>query len=92
MAQSWQEKAHAKREQRAASIPEAWRLSALPSSEEVNVTHVPRTCGLMTQKELEITEDYDATALAQALACQRLSAQDVTVAFCKVWFLWYVSR
>lgn len=37
----------------------------------------------MTEKEVDITENYDATALAQALRERKLTCVDVTTAFCK---------
>lgn len=48
-----------------------------------NVTSVPRECGLLTAEEIDITESYDATALAEAIASRKLSAVQVTVAFSK---------
>ncbi|RHZ62322.1 putative general amidase [Aspergillus thermomutatus] len=82
-----------------ARIPSEWRLSdsQIPPGmlspaesvtnvkqyERVNVMDVPRTCGLLSGRELEITEEYDARALLRAIADKRLTAEEVTTAFCK---------
>ena len=38
----------------------------------------------MTDREVDITEKYDATALAKAIRERKLTCVDVTTAFCKV--------
>ncbi|KAF7190849.1 putative amidase [Pseudocercospora fuligena] len=48
-----------------------------------DVTGIPATCGILTEKELSITEDYDATSLADAIASKQLTAVEVAKAFCK---------
>ncbi|KAI2909198.1 hypothetical protein CBS11852_322 [Aspergillus niger] len=80
-------------------IPPEWRLNAsqIPAgmlsvadsvtnpsySESINVVDIPRTCGLLTPHELHITEDYDIRSLLKELHSKRLSAEEVTRAFCK---------
>jgi amidase len=76
---SWQ-----KKDEQFARIPQAWRLTSLPSADTTNYTAVPRDCGLLSEQELRITEDYDATALAVAIRSRELRCVDVTRAFCKV--------
>ncbi|KAJ5987588.1 hypothetical protein N7451_011953 [Penicillium sp. IBT 35674x] len=49
----------------------------------VNVMGIPRTCGLLTSKELEITEKYDIRALVLAMTEGKLKAEDVVQGFCK---------
>ncbi|KAJ5082714.1 hypothetical protein N7532_011757 [Penicillium argentinense] len=49
----------------------------------VNVMNIPRTCGILTAKELEITENYDVRGLVSAMTERKLKAEDVTRAFCK---------
>ncbi|KAL1858743.1 hypothetical protein Daus18300_009877 [Diaporthe australafricana] len=48
-----------------------------------NVTQIPRECGILTPDELAVTEDYDATALAQAVRERKLTAVAVATAFAK---------
>ncbi|OOF95396.1 hypothetical protein ASPCADRAFT_169972 [Aspergillus carbonarius ITEM 5010] len=80
-------------------IPSEWRLSAsqIPagmlslaesitqtaSYESINVTAIPRTCGLLTPHELHITEGYSVRALLAEIHAQRLTSEEVTRAFCK---------
>ncbi|OAA53552.1 Amidase [Cordyceps fumosorosea ARSEF 2679] len=66
------------------SIPVALRLSQEAiSAAPKNVTSVPRSCGLLTPRELSITEDHDAVGLAAALAARTYTAVEVAIAFCK---------
>ncbi|OJJ08759.1 hypothetical protein ASPVEDRAFT_145195 [Aspergillus versicolor CBS 583.65] len=85
---SWEKKAEAKRAQAAAKIPQDWQLPASileAASQDSNqsVLAVPRTCGLLTDRELDITEAYDATALVEQLARREFTSQEVTTAFAK---------
>jgi amidase len=69
----WQSVSAAKREQNAAKIPNEWRLSESILSKvnkevDLNVLDVPRTCGILSEKEIELTEKYDATALLEKMA------------------------
>lgn len=52
--------------------------------QRVGVMNIPRTCGLLTSKELEITEKYDVRGLVTEMAEGRLKAEDVVRGFCKV--------
>lgn len=72
----------------AAKIPKDWRLPAkclenVNAESNLNVLDVPRTCGVLTEKEVEITEKYDATALLEKMANGELKSYDVVLAFCK---------
>jgi amidase len=85
MSQStWQSIAARKQAERSSRIPKAWLLRELPGKDRLNVMGIPRECGILSPKELDITESYDATALAQAIARGRLKSVDVVTAFCKV--------
>ncbi|OAX80492.1 hypothetical protein ACJ72_05170 [Emergomyces africanus] len=91
--------ARKKLEQLESRIPKEWRLSdqwipaGMLSVEEsvmvtnkydtVNVMDVPRKCGLLNAKELEITEKWDVKGLLQQIATGTLSAREVSEAFCK---------
>ena len=71
---------------RAAKIPKEWLILSenLPGSDVLDVTDIPRTCGVLTPKELHITEAYDARSLAAVICNRKLTAVEVTTAFCKV--------
>ncbi|KUM58349.1 hypothetical protein ACN42_g8818 [Penicillium freii] len=51
--------------------------------QRVGVMDIPRTCGLLTSKELAITEKYDVRGLVMEMAEGRLKAEDVVRGFCK---------
>ncbi|KAK5029525.1 hypothetical protein LTS07_005987 [Exophiala sideris] len=63
----WKKIAQAKRASRDAAIPLEWRLrpDEVPH-DQLNVVNIPIECGILTAKELAITED-DAAALVQKL-------------------------
>lgn len=48
-----------------------------------DVSAVPSTCGILTPQEIEITQSYDATGLAEAIASRKYSAVAVATAFGK---------
>jgi hypothetical protein len=80
----WQVISKQKKEEQSGRIPHEWRLKSLPPSNVTSYIDIPHTCGLLTEQELRITEEYDAVALAEAIRDQRLKCVDVTTAFCKV--------
>jgi amidase len=49
----------------------------------LDVTSVPRTCGKLTSWELDITEQYDATALLGQLSTGAITAVNLLTAFQK---------
>ncbi|ETS81644.1 hypothetical protein PFICI_06646 [Pestalotiopsis fici W106-1] len=84
--QPWQDLAAAKKAERDSRIPSEWKLKSdqLPPEGTRDLRSVADTCGLLTDKELEITgKGYDATSLSAAIAKGKYSAVEVTTAFCK---------
>ncbi|EME38720.1 hypothetical protein DOTSEDRAFT_160346 [Dothistroma septosporum NZE10] len=66
------------------SIPKQYHLpETFAEAPPLDVTDVPRTCGILNSSEIGITEDYDATSLAQAIASKKLTAVSVATAFAK---------
>lgn len=55
--------------------------------ERVNVMDIPRTCGILTSKELDITENYDVRGLVSAITEGKLKSEEVIRGFCKVDYL-----
>jgi hypothetical protein len=55
------------------------QITSLPQ----DVTSVPRSSDLMTDAELQLTEDYDATALLEMLAAKKITAAELLSAFRK---------
>ncbi|KAH9819809.1 fatty-acid amide hydrolase like protein [Teratosphaeria destructans] len=83
MADLWKDIAARKQKERSERIPQAWLISSTAAANQDNFLDVPRQCGILTTDELRITENYDATALVQALASRRLTSVEVVTAFCK---------
>jgi amidase len=65
------------------AIPQPWRLpaEALPTQTSVNVLDVPRTCGLLSIRQLEITE-LTATEVLGRIAEGQVTSVEATEAFC----------
>lgn len=74
--------AHGKRNERQRRIPNDWLLSTegLRSDDALNV---PKRCGILTERELEITDNNDAVDIVGKISDGMFSAREVTVAFCK---------
>ncbi|KAM0713806.1 hypothetical protein Q7P37_010768 [Cladosporium fusiforme] len=81
--QGWRDIAARKKTEQLDRIPESWRLPDSTNFEQGNVLQVPRQSGILTDVELQITEDYDATELVDELANGNLSSEAVATAFCK---------
>ncbi|KAI1612945.1 amidase [Exophiala viscosa] len=88
MVQDWRGLVAKKRAEVAKELPEEWRLSkdvldTINANADIAVLDVPAKCGLLTAKELEITEKYDAVDLVAKMSAKELSSSEVTLAFCK---------
>jgi amidase len=87
----WQTRAYEKRTSRDQAIPEEWKLSphvldSLPpvlEESNVNLMDIPRRSGILTERELHITEDVDVSTLLKNLATGELTSLEVTIAFSK---------
>jgi len=86
----WKQISWLKKDEQFARIPEEWRLKEFPAANVTNLLDVPRKCGIMTEEELRITEEFDATALAAEIRERRLRCIDVARAFCKVCCMLFV--
>lgn len=82
---NWRSRADEKRAERDALIPAAWRLPAAIVEDEtvLDVTGVPKTCGILSEREIEITELDDLEELARRIAARECTALEVTMAYCK---------
>lgn len=73
-------------------IPRGMRLSPLESVHQLhefeeyptNLLDIPRICGVLSAREVKITEGYDVKGLMMEIVEKNLSAEEVTLAFCKV--------
>ncbi|OTA00037.1 fatty-acid amide hydrolase, putative [Trichoderma parareesei] len=73
---------HAKRLQRSEAIPKEWSINP-KKLEGINLLDVPLVCGLLSNIELEVTSQHDATSLLEGLRAGTWSVEQVTIAFCK---------
>ncbi|KAG5636312.1 hypothetical protein H0H81_008426 [Sphagnurus paluster] len=80
--QNWQELAEDKKARQEASIPKQWLLANLPAEEQLNVTTFPETSGLLSSREIEIT-NAEVDALLLKLSTAEWSAVEVVTAFGK---------
>jgi amidase len=84
MSLSWSDIAAKKRKTTFDKIPKQWILSRdkVPSESERNVLLVPRTSGILSEKEMTITESSMADVL-QRLRSGKWTSEEVTEAICK---------
>jgi amidase len=89
---TWQDRVARKRADCLTAIPAAWRLDSdvldsLPklssSDTRIDGQHVLECSGILSKKELEITQNYTASQLLQKLADGALTSVAVTEAFSK---------
>ncbi|EPS41303.1 hypothetical protein H072_4818 [Dactylellina haptotyla CBS 200.50] len=64
-------------------IPKEWRLRSLPDESVTDVRYIAKECGILSTRELEITETYDAVELADKIRNRIYSCHEVALAFCK---------
>jgi amidase len=88
MTETWQQLAAEKQKQVASKIPAAWRLptdvlATISEDSPTSVISIPRSCGILSEKDLDITESFSAVELLKRLANGEFTAVDVTEAFCK---------
>lgn len=93
MAADWETRAAQRRQQRSDAIPEDWRLKPEllgelqtpleQSDNNVLALGLCKRSGILSDKELAITESYKVSELLRALATGTLTALEVTTAFCK---------
>lgn len=89
----WEERVAKKREACANNIPQAWRIPddyienfQTPLSEHRNnliETQAIQKSGILTDREIKITERYNVASLLATLADGTLTAAEVTLAYCK---------
>jgi amidase len=78
----WQEIARQRKLQQDESIPNEWRIQK-PAKSLHNVTSIPANCGILNQRELEITGERNVGTLLEHLATRKWTALEVTTATLK---------
>ncbi|KLO17536.1 general amidase [Schizopora paradoxa] len=81
-AQDWKSRCVAKKQQQWDSIPKEWIISP-PKEGDLNVMDIPRSCGILSPKELEITDMDDIVHILRNLADGTWTSVQVTTAFYK---------
>ena len=79
---SWRDLCASRKQRQLDAIPKEWLIQT-PPDEQRNVLDVPRTCGLLTPRELEITHTDNVQVLLDKLHTAEWSAVEVTTAFYK---------
>lgn len=77
----WKTSCEQRKEIQYNSIPEAWRLKSFPI--QTNVLDIPAQCGILTPRELTITEITDVSVILAKLRGAEWSSVEVTTAFYK---------
>ncbi|KZT10734.1 general amidase [Laetiporus sulphureus 93-53] len=78
----WKDLVADKKRRQQESIPKDWIITVPPDSIR-DVTSVPSTCGLLSPRELEITDTTDVEAILNKLASAEWSSVEATTAFYK---------
>src|SRR5882762_5537830 len=82
MPRDWRQLSSDRKQKQIDSIPKEWLISTPPDS-VLDVSHYPEQCGLMTDKDIEITSTTDVDDLLRKLALGTWSSVEVTTAFSK---------
>lgn len=78
----WRARCEERKKKQLDEIPREWLIEPLPLDKR-NVTNIPANCGLLTERELLITEIVDVDYLLRKLANGEWSSVEVTAAFYK---------
>ena len=79
----WKDVCRQKRQSQQDVIPHDWLLPDPPPSTYSSVLDIPATCGILTDRELEITETIDVDIILENLRTMKWSSVEVTTAFYK---------
>ncbi|KAJ5543310.1 hypothetical protein N7535_005738 [Penicillium sp. DV-2018c] len=85
---TWQDLVAVKQQECKQKIPSDWLLSAeqlalAKKSPRLLEADIPRRSGILSDPELDITENYTASQLLDKLASGQISSLETTTAFCK---------
>lgn len=61
-----------------------YKIDDIKEEYRTPLIEILRQCGILSSRELHITEEYDVEGLLREMANKRLSAEEVATAFCKV--------
>ncbi|KAH9850566.1 general amidase [Lenzites betulinus] len=80
--QDWKTRAAERKELQLKQIPKEWTITP-PPEDQRNVLDIPRTCGLLTARELDITDTVNIAILLDKLRTGQWTSVEVTTAFYK---------
>jgi amidase len=74
-----------KKDEQLSRIPKDWWVPShsKPHPDTTSLLDIPQRCGILSGRELEITEKYDATDLLGMMSRGEIKSREVTEAFCK---------
>ncbi|KAI0735818.1 general amidase [Earliella scabrosa] len=78
----WRSLCAARKQRQLDLIPPEWAIQP-PPHEQRDVLDIPRTCGILTERELEITETVNVQTILDNLRSAQWSSVEVTTAFYK---------
>jgi len=78
----WKQKCAQRKQAQLESIPKEWIIQC-PRDNQLNVMAVPAECGLLSARELEITNTVDVEDILRKLHTAEWSSFEVTTAFYK---------
>ena len=79
----WKALCYAKRKAQQDSIPSEWIIPSYPISAYPDIIDVPEICGLLTSRELLISETTDVDEILAKLRSAEWTAVETTLAFYK---------
>ena len=80
---TWESLVADKKRRQQAAIPPEWILKSPPDPSVLDVRSIPEQCGILSERELEITNTTDVNDLLHKLATAEWSSVEVTTAFYK---------
>ncbi|KAF2274216.1 amidase [Westerdykella ornata] len=88
MTPTWLNQASTKRGETLNKIPASWHLpegstSHITEDSTDSVLYIPAASGILTERELQITERHDATNLVTMMRSRVYTCEEVVTAFCK---------
>ena len=91
---SWQSIRDRKLEQQASRIPREWLILSehLPPDSVSSIIGLPGRSGILSKREIRITEGYTALGLVAAIRGTEFTAVEVTRAYCKVYLFLLIFR
>ncbi|KAF4564834.1 hypothetical protein EYR36_002774 [Pleurotus pulmonarius] len=79
---NWQKRSADRKRAQLESIPSQWHIKSLPGDKQ-SVLDIPRACGILSDRELEITETVDLDTILDRLRSGEWTSVETTTAYYK---------